>query len=391
MVYLVSHKTALLLLLFLAAGAVPVYSQGGRLEQQQELRRLRAEIARYRDEISQREAREGSLLDMLANLEKEIDVTRGLLTSLQNDEEEKKRRITRIEEDLAYTERELTRVKQSFAKRLVNFYKYGRTKDLELLLTARSLNQAKIWLHFEKVIADNDRRKIENIVKKKRHIQNQRVLLNAEVASKEKIVRDTIEETKNLESSITERKKVLEQVQGDRALLERRLRESEEALRRIENYIDRAEEERRTEAVSEAIQLEKNFPSLKGKMIWPIKGTVVSEFGDQKHPLHGTVTANFGIDIKAAEGTPVYCVAQGIVSVITWQPLFGNFVMIQHGGGYYTVYSHLSMIEVSEREVVDRGTAIGSVGDSGSLSGPILNFQVWKGRQQMNPITWLER
>ena len=126
-------------------------------------------------------------------------------------------------------------------------------------------------------------------------------------------------------------------------------------------------------------------------MIWPVHGTVVSEFGDQKHPQLGTVTSNFGIDIRASEGSPVTSVARGMIAVISWQPLYGNFVMIDHGDGYYTVYSHLGIIEVTKEQEVERDEIIGAVGGRGSVIGPVLNFQVWSGQQRMNPREWLAR
>ena len=256
-------KSILIIIISLFFCSATVFAQGKSIEHQKELTRLRSEIAHYRSEIAQQEKEEETIINLLASLEREIDVTNNLLQSLKNDENEKKYSIRRIEDDLAETEEELNRLKKSFKDRLVNFYKYGRTKDLELLLAARSLNQAKIWLHFEKLVADNDRRNINNIINKKNHIQNQRLLLSAELASKERIVKSKTEENKNLEKRITERKQLLTNIKNDRMLLQRQLRESQEALKRIEQYIQRAEEVRHEEETSGRQKILYEFIQLK--------------------------------------------------------------------------------------------------------------------------------
>jgi septal ring factor EnvC (AmiA/AmiB activator) len=368
-----------------------LFSQATRSDQQKELRRLRKEIERYRNQILQQEDEEFELLDMLASLDKEIDLTRGVLYSLREDEKETRRNIRKLEGQLAETQDELSRLKSHFARRLVSFYKHGRTKDLELLLSAHSFTQAQVWLRYQKLVTDSDRRSVENILEKKRRIDKQRTLLKTELATSERIMKEKQGEESNLRNSRKERGEILEKVRQDKRSLERRLAEYQEAARRIEDFIQQAEEERLATTQEEPRRVEYvDLASRRGKILWPTRGEIVGQYGKEKHPQLGTVTQNIGIDIRATEGTPVNCVAPGTVSVITWQRGGGNIVIIAHGGGFYTVYSHLAEIYVTLHEQLEERQTIGTVGDTGSLKGPILHFEVWKSTRHLNPIEWLE-
>ena len=133
------------------------------------------------------------------------------------------------------------------------------------------------------------------------------------------------------------------------------------------------------------------FSELRGGMIWPTEGRIVTRFGKVKHPELKTITENIGIEIEAPEGSPVQVVASGKITKITWQRGRGNIVIVSHYGGYYTVYTHLEEILVDLLEDVEPGQVIGSVGESGSLKGPVLHFEVWKGTTKLNPENWLAK
>ena len=133
----------------------------------------------------------------------------------------------------------------------------------------------------------------------------------------------------------------------------------------------------------------KDFPKLKRNMIWPTAGYVISHFGRHKHPKWKTITENIGIDIKAEFGQDVRAVANGIVTAITWQRGRGNIVIINHLGGYFSVYTHLSQIIVQIDQKIQIGQVIGNVGDTGSLQGPMLHFEIWKGTTKQNPAYWI--
>jgi len=118
---------------------------------------------------------------------------------------------------------------------------------------------------------------------------------------------------------------------------------------------------------------------------------VVAPFGDQVHPRFGTRTFRSGIDIEADEGTGVTAVYAGHVVYTGWFKGYGNLIILDHGNEYYTLYAHVSETAVKEGDDVRQGQRIGTVGDSGSLSGARLYFEVrYQGKPQ-DPEQWLKQ
>jgi murein DD-endopeptidase MepM/ murein hydrolase activator NlpD len=116
---------------------------------------------------------------------------------------------------------------------------------------------------------------------------------------------------------------------------------------------------------------------------------VVTAFGAQVHPRFGTRTFRNGVDIAAAEGRAVSAVHPGQVIYTGWFKGYGNLVIVDHGAEYYTLYAHLADIAVDEGDDVRQGQRIGTVGDTGSLDGPRLYFEVRHQGKPLDPEQWL--
>ncbi|HKU81997.1 MAG TPA: peptidoglycan DD-metalloendopeptidase family protein [Candidatus Tumulicola sp.] len=113
-----------------------------------------------------------------------------------------------------------------------------------------------------------------------------------------------------------------------------------------------------------------------GSFSWPVTGTITSPFGWRSNPFGGSPEFHQGLDIAAPTGTTVTAAAGGTVIMAQWYGGYGNYILIDHGGGYSTGYGHLSAIYVSNGQAVKRGQAIGAVGSTGASTGPHLHFEV---------------
>ncbi|HEU5480808.1 MAG TPA: M23 family metallopeptidase, partial [Candidatus Tumulicola sp.] len=113
-----------------------------------------------------------------------------------------------------------------------------------------------------------------------------------------------------------------------------------------------------------------------GTFSWPVTGTITSPFGWRSNPFGGSPEFHQGLDIAAPTGTTVTAAAAGTVIMAQWYGGYGNYILIDHGGGYSTGYGHLSAIYVSNGQAVKRGQAIGAVGSTGASTGPHLHFEV---------------
>ena len=118
-------------------------------------------------------------------------------------------------------------------------------------------------------------------------------------------------------------------------------------------------------------------------------GKVIKKFGDQINPVLGTKTRNPGIEIQASQNAAVRAVAKGHVAHIAWLRRMGNTLLIDHGGGYYTVYAHLSEIYVAQEEKLNAGDVIASL-DENEEGKYVLHFEIYKDQDVQDPSVWLK-
>ncbi|HEY7868825.1 MAG TPA: peptidoglycan DD-metalloendopeptidase family protein, partial [Methylomirabilota bacterium] len=197
------------------------------------------------------------------------------------------------------------------------------------------------------------------------------------------------------------RRELLAKVQGERAYHDRMVGELSEATRRLEAFIRDLQEKQRR-AVAKVPPPSRparpapgdgaagtGFAALRGRLAWPADGRVVAEYGPQVNPRFGTRTFRNGIDIEASEGSNIEAVFPGHVVYTGWFRGYGNLIIVDHGGEYYTVYAHAADIRVTEGDEVKQGQIIGTVGDTGSLQGPRLYFEVRHEGKPQDPAQWL--
>jgi septal ring factor EnvC (AmiA/AmiB activator) len=128
----------------------------------------------------------------------------------------------------------------------------------------------------------------------------------------------------------------------------------------------------------------------KGHLPFPTQGVVEVGFGKVVNPRFNTVTVQKGVDIRAAAGAHVYCVGQGTVVYNGWLKGYGNLVIVDHGGGYHSLYAHLEQSDVDVGTPLEEGEELGAVGDTGSLKGAYLYFEIRRQGQAVDPLPWLK-
>jgi murein DD-endopeptidase MepM/ murein hydrolase activator NlpD len=150
-------------------------------------------------------------------------------------------------------------------------------------------------------------------------------------------------------------------------------------------------EELTSEITRQAQMIKSNFAEQKGKLPWPVTGRITGNFGRIVHPEYKTIIQNNGIDIEAPNGTPIKSVAAGIVEFVGRMRGYGKLMIINHHGGFLTIYAHLNENFFEKGARVNQGTVIGSVGESGSLEGSKLHFEIRSENNALNPNDWLRK
>jgi len=138
-------------------------------------------------------------------------------------------------------------------------------------------------------------------------------------------------------------------------------------------------------------QVKTSFARQKGQLPYPVNGEIISKFGTKRKGDYNAFTFQSGIDIKAERGTPVKNVFSGEVMFAQWLKGYGNLMIINHGNNYYTLYAHVEELHKKKGERVDTGEIIGTAGDTGSIKGPCLHFEVRHHGKPVDPLKWLKK
>lgn len=368
-------------------------------KKQEELARLRKEIESFEKRIRESERRESATLELLDNYDRQAILLKRLVASLRDDEKKLQRRIDTTRARISELRGQVSFLRGHYAQYVRSAYKYGRTYDLELLLSSRSINQALIRAQYLQRFSEQRRSDLAKLTTKQEEIEQQNLLLQLQLDKQHEIIAEKSKEEARLRASMKQRKQVLADIRKNKKNYQREIERKRIAARDIQQLIEklieeervrREREEARARERKEAIPapVSGSFEAMRGKLRWPVeRGKLAARFGNHQHPILKTVTQNTGIDISVPAGTDVYAVAPGEVSTIWWLPSFGNLVIINHYNGYRTVYAHLSEIEVREGEKVHEGARIGKSGES--LAGPLVHFEVWKFKEKQDPELWL--
>ncbi len=192
------------------------------------------------------------------------------------------------------------------------------------------------------------------------------------------------------------RRVLLAKVRDERVYHDRMVGELTEAAQRLEAFIrDLQARQRRLAKIpppkSGVEPPGTGFGTLRGRLPWPTDGRIVTAFGAQVHPRFGTRTFKNGVDIEAVEGKDVAAVYPGNVVYAGWFKGYGNLIILDHGHEYYTLYAHVAEIIVKEGDDVRQAQRIGTVGDTGSLVGARLYFEVRFQGKPLDPEQWLRQ
>jgi len=135
---------------------------------------------------------------------------------------------------------------------------------------------------------------------------------------------------------------------------------------------------------------DKPFQAYKGLLKMPVKGKIVSLFGKFKNTRYDVLNFRSGIEIQTERGEPIQAVYRGKILYADWFKGYGNMIIIDHGNSYYTVYAHIEEVFKTAGDVVESGEVMATVGDTGSMTGPKLYFEVRHHGKPLDPMQWLK-
>jgi septal ring factor EnvC (AmiA/AmiB activator) len=361
----------------------------------QALSNVRDEIEVLKKEITKTNIKSSSNLEQIKRIEKELALISKAKQLLQRENNLLKNKISATQKKLENKTVKLKELQKHYVRRVVYNYKYGRIQNLELLINAETLNQVLVRYKYLKYFAEQETRLINKIKFQIEEIQFLKQSLNETSDNLKMSFQEKEREHKKYVTRKKQKQSLVKTLQWTITTKTKVLEQKQEEYKKLYQIIVALERQRKLRErrgnLKEAYSLNlKDFKKAKGKLPWPVKGSIIHKYGKQRDPILKTTINNTGIDIKAKTGTEVHSVFTGIVSMITNLSGYGNTVILDHGDGYYTVYSHLDEIFVDTDDLVTTGKIIGLVGNSGSLEGSKLHFALFTNQKPENPQKWLQ-
>jgi septal ring factor EnvC (AmiA/AmiB activator) len=362
-------------------------------EQKKELDQTKKDLERTRKRARQLQGKERTAVGELKRLDEELNVTEKYVRELTKRERTLDKQLDATIVEVKKARESLELQQNLLAWRVREIYKYGRTRSLEFLLSSRSFAQLLSRFRYLAFVAESDKELLEGFDRQKVRLEDSESALRGQLVEITGLRTETQKEKSNLLSLKTKKRTAIRQIQTERESHEEAAVELERTAARTQALLEELERRRKEELAGRLPTPEwmafSEFEKSRGRLNWPVLGSVAGQFGNNRHPRFGTTTFNSGIDISASHGSDIRAVARGRVDYASWLSGLGNCVVLNHGGGYYTIYAHASQVSVSVGQEVSPGQVIGKVGDSGSLKGSCLHFEIRKGKQALNPSEWL--
>jgi septal ring factor EnvC (AmiA/AmiB activator) len=359
-----------------------------------QLNRVQEQINSLRKEIAKSDIKASSTLEQIKILDKEIALLSKSSSLLNKEVGLLSEKIDITRDQLQVNRRKLKILKDQYRNRVLHLYKHGKIQNIELLLDAESINEALVRYKYLQFFNDQEKQAIQKIQYRVENIQDLEQQLSLDHQNQRQALNKKERQQKKSLTRKNEKKVMVERLIWNSQNLNKQLKSAEDEYQKLYEIIVALERQRRLREESGETKQEytlnlKDIRKNKGKLSWPVKGKILHKYGKQRDSRLKTTINNMGIDIKAKTGSEVKAVFIGLVSTITYLSGFGNTIILDHGNGYYTVYSHLEEFFVEPDALVNAGEVIGLVGDSGSLEGSKLHFAVFANQTTENPQLWL--
>ena len=356
-------------------------------EAQDEKAQLEKALKEAQSTIEDLRDSKGDIESKVTELNQQLIDISARITDLEN-------QLTAKSEDIQETKDELAGAKEREAQqyadmkvRIQFMYENGQTSYLEALLSSRNISEFLNSADYIAQIQSYDRQKLTEYQDTVESIVNLEAQLEQEYTDLEAL-KSTVESNKatvaammrQKESELADISGDIEDAQSDADYYAAEIQAQEELIAAIK----RAEAEKAAAGVEE-------HPYTGGAFRWPCPSStrVTSDYGTRVSPMSGASSNHKGIDIGASAGADIIAAADGTVTAASYSSAAGNYVMIDHGGGLYTVYMHASSLLVSPGQTVSAGDVIAKVGSTGISTGSHLHFGVSLNGSYVSPWSYL--
>ena len=336
----------------------------------------------------------------LGRIEKSLHEKEAGLAAFSRDLKAVEIQLSRTQREADIVREDAVRKQQQIKVRLSALYKAGEIGSARMFFSSESFPQMVENIRLMRSIVENDKRLFAEYNEKINRLNQLKSKLERDVLRREKI--KTSMEFKKLEIESERKKKALYllQVKADKKTYLASIKELEANARRLQVMVEKLEAKSRKGYTKSHKQgsivgspalpavPDKGFGSLKGHLSMPAQGEIIGGFGRHKHTEFNSYTVSNGISIAAPAGSDIHSVYDGQVIFSDYFKGYGNMVIVDHGGGFFSLYAHASRILKKVGSNVGRNETVASVGDTDSIRGPMLYFEIRYQGKPVDPAPW---
>jgi murein hydrolase activator len=354
--------------------------------EEDKLELLNERLGELRVELESLDRRETSLLGELHRLDLEIRVADDELELLKLSLDRGYRAMDENLKRIEVLEKSIDELKPYLSSRTRSLYKLGRLSYVRLLLSVERPSELTRAYRYISRLAREDAEKMKLFLEDQELLENAKAELVVQTEGMLQMRKDLESTTRTLENRRASRKALLSEVYSRQEMAGSLVDELEGAKEELGNLVASltAGEAPSLETVGLPMRM------FEGELGWPVEGELGARFGTQLHPRFKTVTVRNGIEIEAPAGTSVSAVYEGRVVYASWFQGYGKLLILEHPGSVHSLYGYLSDFNVEVGDLVVKGDPVAWVGDTGSLEGARLYFEIRAQGRPEDPETWLD-
>lgn len=349
-----------------------------------ELKQVRTRIESIRKAIHADAERRDALATQLKSADLAIQSARQRLSAVREQRKTAEAKLAQLKQEQSETRARIAGERDALSGELAAAYMNGRQEQLKLLLNQQDPARLGRMMAYFGYMGRARAERIERISDQLAHLELLDENIAAEAARLRELEEESEQNVRSLAGARQQRAQTLAKVQSKLKTRNEELAKLQRDARSLEKLV---EELRR--AIEEFPELaEQPFQRVKGKLPWPVKGTVLAKFGQVRAggPLKWQ-----GLVIGAERGTQVRSPYHGRVVYADWLPGLGLLLVLDHGGGYMSLYGNNEQLYRRVGDRVAPGDVLSAVGDAAGVGKPGLYLEIRKGRQALDPTTWLMR
>ena len=350
-------------------------------DEQAELKILRRKIAQQENAISKVGKKESAVLKNLQKIGSQLKLKKRELEIYKWNFKNNQKKIFSLEPRLKKAEQKIKSHKKILGLRLRSIYKEGPMFPLRVAFSSNNVTDLMQRLKYMDLIAQQDSQMLQEYLTKLEKIKQDKSSLYKVRAKLVSLKKNTVSKKREIEKTKKEKSVYLKKIKRKKNQSVKVRKELLAASNNLNSLIDKL--------LMKLVSGEGlDISDKKGRLKLPLKGRILNKFGRKRVKEYESYIVYNGINVRARRGTPVQAVFDGKVLYTGELEGYGNLVIVGHGKEYHSLYGHLDSIKVAANKVVKTGEVIALSGDSGSLEGETLYFELRKNGKPIEPVRW---